>query len=215
MMGGPGFDQDRVDNPGDRIIETSGFGRDEIVTSVSYALPAGVAVELMIALTRTPGPSATLHLTGNETSQTLLGNPADNVLRGNGGNDGLFGSLGDDILSGGANNDRLVGGGGADVFLFDSPIGKRNVDRIADFHPRADDVIFLEAVFFPGLPAGPLNAEALAFGARATEPDHRIIYNRANGYLSFDADGSGPGKAVKFAVLENKAALQVSDFYVV
>jgi hypothetical protein len=33
--------------------------------------------------------------------------------------------------------------------------------------------------------------------------------------LSYDADGSGKGQAVKFALLKNKATLKYDDFFVI
>jgi Ca2+-binding RTX toxin-like protein len=42
-----------------------------------------------------------------------------------------------------------------------------------------------------------------------------IVYNKTTGALSYDADGSGSGAAVKFAVIENKVALTAADFLVI
>jgi Ca2+-binding RTX toxin-like protein len=42
-----------------------------------------------------------------------------------------------------------------------------------------------------------------------------IVYNRASGVLSYDADGSSAGHAVAFALLTNKPVLTASDFLVI
>lgn len=41
-----------------------------------------------------------------------------------------------------------------------------------------------------------------------------MIYDSRTGALSYDADGSGAGTAVRFATLENRAALTAGDILV-
>ncbi|MFD0463284.1 hypothetical protein ACFQY9_17050 [Microvirga aerilata] len=42
-----------------------------------------------------------------------------------------------------------------------------------------------------------------------------MIYNRKIGVLSYDADGSGKGKAVEFAQLKKGLALKYDDLFVI
>ena len=55
----------------------------------------------------------------------------------------------------------------------------------------------------PSSPAPPLDA------------DDRILYDASTGKLYFDADGSGAGAAVQFAILSGSPALNASDFTVI
>ena len=52
-------------------------------------------------------------------------------------------------------------------------------------------------------------------GAAASQADDRIIYNSATGALLFDADGSGAGAAIHFAMLAGGLALTASEFLVI
>ena len=50
---------------------------------------------------------------------------------------------------------------------------------------------------------------------KANDKDDYLIYSKKTGVLSYDADGSGKGQAVEFALLKNKATLKVDDFFVI
>jgi Ca2+-binding RTX toxin-like protein len=95
MIGKAGDDTYYVDNAGDVIVEFPGDGLDYVVASISYALNAGASVELL-GTTSNAG-TADIDLTGNELTQTIIGNAGANTLRGGPG--------GADILAGLAGND--------------------------------------------------------------------------------------------------------------
>jgi len=103
MAGGSGNDFYYVDNAGDRTIEVSGGGSDNVYASVDYALEAGQEIEFL----RVYG-SAGLALTGNELANYLLGGSGDDALAGGDGNDTLDGRLGADLMAGGSGNDVYV-----------------------------------------------------------------------------------------------------------
>jgi len=89
-----------------------------------------------------------------------------------------------------------------------------NVDTIADF-VSGDDTIQLASAIFTALTAtGTLAASAFAMGA-ATTPDQHILYDSTNGWLSYDADGSGSGAAIHFATLSTHPTISNADFVVV
>ncbi|NIX76313.1 hypothetical protein [Microvirga terricola] len=150
-------------------------------------------------------------------------------LRGTAGNDTLYGELGNDTLSGGAGNDLLAGdlgqdymatGTGKDIVMFNTRPISANRDKVADFDPRLDS-IYLDNAFFPKLgKAGTLqkpvklNKAFFAYDAPKDANDY-LIYNRKTGVLSYDADGSGAGKAVDIAVFTNKAKITLADFFVI
>lgn len=131
-----------------------------------------------------------------------------------------MGGGGKDRLEGGFGSDTLVGGQGQDSFVFRTHPGKSNVDRLTDFNPR-DDLIRLDHLIFKKLggaafdmPVG-LRADAFHVGTRAADREDRILYDKGNGELWYDADGSGSSKAIKFAQLSPDLALTAKDFLVI
>jgi serralysin len=212
MLGGPGNDTFIVDNARDRITEARGYGVDLVRASVSYVMAPGAWVEVL--QTSNAAGAGAIDLTGSDGSERIEGNAGNNVLRGGGGHDQLFGFRGNDILAGGAGNDDLNAGSGQNAFLFDAAIGSQNVDHITTFR-RANDTIRLDDAIFKALPVGVLDPEALAYGTHASEADDRIIYNRANGYLLYDADGTGVAPPIKFAVIDAHNVVLADDFLVV
>ena len=194
MTGRGGNDTYIVDNLGDRIAESVGGGSDTVLTRASYALGAGQEIESLQLLAVTG--TARLNLNGNEFAQSLVGNNGVNVLDGKGG------------------ADVLTGRGGADSFLFSTALGTGNIDRITDF--AAEDTVRLSKSVFSALAPGQLAGSAFKnISVGTADADDRILYKQAAGELFYDADGSGSGVAVKFAVLDNKAALTAADFLIV
>lgn len=117
MLGGSDDDTYFVDNTADRIMELtdqmSYSGIDNVISSVSYALPDEVEVLQLIGAIATEA-------TGNEINNLLFGNDGHNRLSGLGGADFLSGASGNDTLDGGAGADTLQGGAGDDVYYIDS-----------------------------------------------------------------------------------------------
>ena len=78
----------------------------------------------------------------------------------------------------------------------------------------SDDRIRLDHPVFAALAKGHLTSDALIIGAKATDADHRILYNSKTGAVSYDADGNGGASAVQFATLDANLKLTADDFYV-
>ncbi len=194
MTGQGGNDTYFVDSAGDVIVEFT--GTDTVRASVTYTLGAGVTVETLQAATT----SLAINLTGNELAQRVIGSNAVN------------------IINGGAGNDTLTGYGGNDFFVFNTALSSStNVDTITDFNAVAD-TIRLENTgtnLFNALGVGTLAASRFVVGTTALDTADRIIYNKATGALFYDADGSGAGAAVQFAVIQNKVTLTAADFVVI
>jgi serralysin len=94
MRGGAGDDQMYVEGAADVVVEAAGAGSDQVLTSVSYTLAAGVSVELF---TTTNGDGTTaINLTGNEVAQTIVGNAGANIINGGAGIDTMQGRAGSD-----------------------------------------------------------------------------------------------------------------------
>lgn len=121
LIGGAQDDTYLVNNAQDAVTETATGGtNDRVLTTVSYALGAGVHVETLAAQPATS--TDPINLTGNALAQRIVGNQGENRLSdgGSGGIDTLVGGLGDDtyVVS---NSDAVivedVGGGDADRVL--------------------------------------------------------------------------------------------------
>lgn len=142
------------------------------------------------------------------------GSTGNDTLKGIGGNDTIFGSDGNDLITGGSGNDYLTGGRGNDIFLYNSP--QEKLDKIADFNPNNDTIQVKSTGFLGGLKAGfPITSNQLIKGNIATSPSHRFIYNKGNGDLLFDRDGSGAIASVPLATLSPNLNLTNLDIFVI
>ncbi|MEJ1121087.1 calcium-binding protein [Phyllobacterium sp. CCNWLW109] len=192
MSGDAGNDKYVVDNVGDRVIEAGNAGTDIVSSSISF-VTGGQHIENVL-LTGT----ASINATGNSLANYLVGNAGAN------------------ILSGGAGNDLLTGGAGSDAFVFNTVAnGSTNRDTITDFSAPSDTIWMDNAVFAALGGNGTLGAGAFHIGAGAHDAGDRVIYNSSTGALFYDADGSGSGAAVQFAILGKGLALTNADFLVI
>ncbi|MUL34821.1 GDSL-type esterase/lipase family protein [Gloeocapsopsis dulcis] len=130
------------------------------------------------------------NVTGSRFADKLIGNGAANVLQGNAGNDTLIGGFG---------NDTLIGGSGYDRFVFNFPA--EGVDVIKDFNPNFDKIAVSQAGFGGGLSLGTITSKEFRVAASAQNSSDRFIYNRNNGNLFFDVDGTGNTNAIQIAQL--------------
>jgi Ca2+-binding RTX toxin-like protein len=194
MIGDDGSDTYYVDNAGDVVTESNASlagGTDTVYASVSYTLAANVET-LRINV------GASISGTGNALGNLIVGGAGNNVLNGMGG------------------NDTLTGGAGQDTFAFSTALNATtNVDTITDF-VVADDTISLENAIFTKLTTtGTLNAAWFKIiGTAALDSNDYILYDQTTGALSYDADGSGAGQAIRIAVLGTNLALTNADFVV-
>lgn len=154
-----------------------------------------------------------------------IGGATEDEFFGYAGKDRMSGGSGDDFLHGGTGNDRLAGGKGYDGFVFDEKLSsKSNVDTVSDFAAGVD-TIWLFADIFKALDRVPkgdadgridLAKDAFAYNKSgdAQDKSDRIIYDRTDGHLYYDADGSGGGRKVLFADLADHLKLSASDFQI-
>ena len=149
--------------------------------------------------------SSTLNGTG--LAEILIGGNSGSTINGDAGHDVLIGGTGNDRLVGGTGNDLLHGGAGNDTFVFNTALNAAtNVDIIRDFDADAaggQDRIELSQAIFGGI-GGTLSASefAVTTDGLATTAAQRIIYNSTTGTLTYDADGSGAGAGIHFAVVK-------------
>lgn len=176
-------------------------------------LKAGAALDYETRSSYTLQVKATdLQGNGLSTTQDIVINVSDAVedLWGTKQKNTLAAGIGRDKIYGLSGNDVLTGGVGQDFFVFNTKLGtattdrKVNFDKILDFN-IADDTILLENAIFKklgkGTPAKPvkLNAKFFKLSTQKQDKDDYVIYDKKKGILSYDADGSGAGKAVEFA----------------
>ena len=90
LIGGDGDDTYIVDDLGDRVTEIAGQGIDTVESSVSFTLGSNVENLTLTGAGNIDG-------TGNELSNTIIGNGGNNRIDGQGGADSMSGGLGDDI----------------------------------------------------------------------------------------------------------------------
>jgi Ca2+-binding RTX toxin-like protein len=159
-------------------------------------------------------------LSGKDTFKGGAG--ADRLLT-YGGDDTIDGRGGADLIIGGVGKDKLTGGSGNDTFVFNTAFKSGNVDRITDFSNKSgnNDTLELDSEFFIGttgshLPEGMFKTVSNIHSTKGLDRDDHILYDKKNGDLYYDRDGSG-GKydPMKFAHLDNHAALSAGDFMVI
>jgi len=150
----------------------------------------------------------------NGEGHNVKGTKKSDAYRGTEFADKVSLDKGDDVLNGKGGSDILTGGKGKDTFEFDTALGTGNVDTIKDFNTK-DDTIHLSSAIFSGLATGKLAAAAFVAGTAAKDADDRIIYDKGTGSLSFDADGSSGGAAIKFASIGKNLDLSADHFFVV
>ncbi len=233
LKGGDGKDI-LVGGTGDDTLD-GGNGSDLADYSTFGSSSGGVTVNL--ATGRASGISGNDRLfnignvRGSVGNDTLIGNAKDNVLYGGSepsdnapdfgndtlyggnGNDHLYGFDGRDTLTGSFGQDRLTGGGGSDKFLFNFP--NRGVDRVTDFSSALDTIQVDADGFEAGLQPGAITPDQFFLGSSAGDRQDRFIYDRSEGALYFDPDGTRGASQVQFATLSNEAFLTRSDIVVV
>ncbi|MBB3020536.1 Ca2+-binding RTX toxin-like protein [Microvirga lupini] len=163
----------------------------------------------------------------NAADDRITGTKDDDHLSGGGGRDVLNGGAGKDLLSGGAGADLLRGGAGVDTFVFSSDLDVAGVDRITDFNSRIGEKIMLNAYVFEALEVGSklpvdpgakdrgtLASSNFCIGKSAKDADDHLVYDKATGALSYDADGNGAGAAIQFAQLKAGTALSADCFII-
>jgi Ca2+-binding RTX toxin-like protein len=196
MMGGPGSDFYFVDNIGDLVVEAPGQGADRVFAAASWNMTNQQEIETL----------STANQAGTEAIN----------LRGNQFNNFVVGNDGQNIVAGGAGNDNLVGLGGNDYFLFENAPSNANADYVVDFAVGQDHIMLMQAGGYQSLGVGTVNdANFLVRGTAFQDANDFIIWDAANGVLSYDADGSGAGAAQPIALLTPGLNLHASDILAV
>ncbi len=105
-----------------------------------------------------------------------------------------------------------------DIFLSDAALSGKVVN-VSGFKPGTDKIVLDASAFTSLTPAADgetrtLDAKFYETAARADDMDDYIMYKWKTGEVFYDADGRGPGKQVKVAQLDERLAMDHSDFVV-
>ncbi|WP_245008838.1 calcium-binding protein [Pseudovibrio brasiliensis] len=122
-----------------------------------------------------------LELSGNSSSELIIGSDHDDRIFGNAGNDTIIGGAGDDFLRGGTGND---------VFIWGAGDGN---DFVSEGYNHGSDRLKLKD----------LNASDLQFTQSLTNPRDYVITNKTTGEtvtleLSYRENGAGKNQGVNF-----------------
>ncbi len=89
-------------------------------------------------------------------------------------------------------------------------------DTLTDFSVVDDTINVSKLGFGGGLTANAaITAAQFRLGSAAGDSSDRFIYNKANGALLFDADGTGASAQVQFAQLSTGLAMTNNDIFVI
>lgn len=209
----------------DKLV--GGAGRDTLVGGTGDdTLDGGLGLDIADYADASSGVTVSLAKT---TAQDTIGAGIDAIrnvedlggsihgdkLTGSASANLLLGRAGDDVLSGGLGMDTLLGGADADAFLFESVLGKTNIDLIEDFLVGTDTIWLDDKIFAKLSGMTVLDAGSFVTGTAALDANDYILYDSLTGALFYDKDGNGSGAAAQFAILQGAPVIGASSFLVV
>jgi Ca2+-binding RTX toxin-like protein len=222
---GGNYGRDSIDGGGGRDSVSFESAESGVVVNLA-AGTAGTAT--VVRVENAYGGTFDDRITGNSGANVLSGAPffgsafapdGNDTLFGLAGHDTLLGGNGNDWLQGGTWSDTLTGGAGADSFVW-AEAGTNHVDRVTDFTPGFDELLFenatLTALGEEGAWApGDERFHSAPGATSGQEADDRLVYNNSTGSLYYDPDGSGSAAAQIVAVFQGAPAITASDITVI
>jgi Ca2+-binding RTX toxin-like protein len=182
---------------------------------------------------------------GRNGNDWIYGRGGDDRIDGGSGNDQIYGDAGNDIINGGSGKDILYGGAGKDTFVFNTKIKTGHYDQIRDFNKVDDTIqISLSSLttfkvkasvkdlifsIFTGknpykkhyysldkvMEKGGLESKFFSKSYKPQDSNDYIYYNKKNGFVYFDPDGSGREKGQEIVKLQKGLTLTASDFIMI
>ena len=190
----------KLDASGKKLVVADGAKLDfETATSHKIKLQVKDAGGLTFEKTITIGVKDGIDtVSGTKRNDKITGTEGADVLNGDAGNDKIYGLGGDDIINGGLGKDQLTGGAGKDIFVFDAALRKGGFDQVTDFNSADDTLQFnlsaLKSFNVKGLKHGKLPKKFFTVGSKSKDKNDYVYYNKKNGFVYLDADGSGHHK---------------------
>ncbi|MBD2749972.1 Ig-like domain-containing protein [Microvirga sp. BT688] len=226
LFGGAGSDSlfgragnDRLDGGSNNDTVSGGSGNDRVYGGSGNDRASGGS-----GADKVYGGSGHDQVYGDAGNDRLYGDTGNDRLSGGTGHDIMMGGSGRDTISGGSGDDRIYGGLGADVlsggagrdsFVFDTTLGKGEVDTIRGFDPWEDRILLDDAIFKSVGGRGGFDWSAFQWGDKAFGAEVRVLYDFASGALLYDADGNGSAAAVTFAKVDPWLWLTSDNFRII
>jgi Ca2+-binding RTX toxin-like protein len=155
-------------------------------------------------------------ISGSKRNDKIFGTEGADFINGGAGNDKIFGLGGDDIINGGLGKDHLTGGAGRDTFMFDSALRKGGFDMVTDFNSADDTLQFnlsaLKSLKIKAFKQGKLQKKFFTIGNDPKDKNDYVYYNKKNGVVYLDADGSGNKKGMEILKLKPGTKISADDF---
>src|SRR5262249_28760525 len=151
---------------------------------------------------------------GTSQVQTVMIGPRTHIENafGGGGNDTIIGNNLNNVLDGMGGANWLTGGNNADQFVFNTPFAS-SFTTVADFTPSLDKIDLSASIFALSGVGQPLDPAMFQVGATFTTQGQRIEYTPANGWLTYDSNGSvAGGTHVHFMTLSALLNIHNTDF---
>jgi serralysin len=195
-------------------------GADTYDSNVTWVKFEGGAATVtgLATVDRFSGSSSADTLNGGGGDDWLKGGDGSDAINGGDGGDRLQGDAGDDTLDGGTGADTYEGGSGADRFVIRNIAqgAYGGVDSILDFSAAQGDKIVFAAADFGPAAAGAFPADRFfTLGQTITTTEEVLVYDTSNGYLYYDANGSGAGGLTLAAIIKDAPALTAANFELV
>ncbi|WP_114943759.1 cadherin domain-containing protein [Microvirga calopogonii] len=228
-----------VDN---KLVVADGAKFDyETASSLRVTVKVTDAGGLSFEKTLSIGVTDVSEVDGSARNEKLRGTENADIINGGAGNDWIWGNGGNDTINGGSGKDILFGGAGADTFVFDTPFKKGHFDQIRDFKSGEDKILFdldalksfkvkasksdLFGLAKKGKPdkmssvgldkvfkEGKLEKKFFTVGTTSKDGNDYVVYNKKNGTVYLDVDGSGGAKPIEILKVKPGAALSFNDF---
>jgi Ca2+-binding RTX toxin-like protein len=199
-----------------RVTKASGFDIPavELIDAINawQAFDFAPLDELFLALpTKQVGSELGDYIVAESAGSRAIGRQGDDQLIATAGDVVIKGGKGNDFLLAGEGNAWISGGEGRDAFSFVSP--ELVSSRIEDFSVD-DDLFMLNPYAFEGVAFGILADDQFKTGKHASTPEEIIIFQRGNGKIFYDQDGSGDTyQPVQLAKVDKGLDLDAEHFY--
>lgn len=146
----------------------------------------------------------TLTIRLTDMVDTFMGTSAKNRIAG---------TAGDDVINGRGGKDTLTGLTGRDKFVFDTTVKKGQFSFVADFKPADDQLVFKASIFKNKLIKKDKALPKKFFSLdKPKDGNDYFTYNKKNGIVYYDADGTGGKKGIEIVKVKPGTKLAAADF---
>jgi Ca2+-binding RTX toxin-like protein len=146
----------------------------------------------------------TLTIRLTDAVDTFMGTSAKNRITG---------TAGDDVINGRGGKDTLTGSTGRDKFVFDTTVKKGQFSFVTDFNGSDDQLVFKASIFKNKLIKKDKALPKTFFSLdKPKDGNDFFTYNKKNGIVYYDADGTGGKKGLEIVKVKPGTKLAAADF---